>query len=326
MSDNPKISIISPSKNTGRFVKDTIESILSQTYKEWEHIIVDGASTDETLDVIRQYPHIRLVSEKDSGPDEAFRKGLAMAKGEYVMMCCISDGYLDKNWLKRCVEVLDAQPEISLVWGIDQNMLEDGTLHQIVCNDWFRDPPPSGRDFIYYWLKHGTLFSERDLCIRKNVLKECFPGASSDEKANGCEQGHLMFAYHFNRFGYLSCLIPVVAAYGRQHAYAISQDQAASGETEKRGREYCRAIEELKKKLLAGEVEFYYRDGFGRVIPGKFDPKKYEMLEEENKMVKALVFLVPPIFLWLGKKIMARYRVHQNIREIRKSRQVGRKS
>ena len=72
MQDKPKISIISPSKNTGRFARETIESILAQTFTQWEHIVVDGVSTDETLDVIRQYPHIRWISEEDSGPDEAF--------------------------------------------------------------------------------------------------------------------------------------------------------------------------------------------------------------------------------------------------------------
>lgn len=317
MQDKPKISIISPSKNTGRFAKETIESILAQTYKNWEHIIVDGGSTDETLDVIRQYPHIRWISEEDSGPDEGFRKGLAMAKGEYVMMCCISDGYLDKNWFKKCVEILDHQPEISLVWGIDQNMLEDGTLHVIRSNSWFENPPPSGRDYIYYWLKTGTLFHERDLCVRKNVIKACFP--PFDSKMLGQEHGGLTFGYNFNRLGFLPYLIPTVAAYARQHKGAASQHQAISGELERALKKYYREHEQYKKKIIKGEIEHQYRDGSGKLIIVEFDLKKYLDLDKENKFKKIITFLMPPIFIWFKEKLMARHRVYQNLKEIRKN-------
>jgi len=317
MPNKPKISIISPSRNSGKFAKETIESIMAQTYKDWEHIIVDGVSTDETLDVIKQYPHIRWVSEKDSGPDEAFRKGLAMARGEYIMMCCISDGYLNKNWFKKCVEILDSRPEISLVWGIDQNMLEDGTLDTIVFNSWFQDPPPSGVDYIYYWLKNGTLFQERDFCVRKKVMDECFP--PHDPKSVDHEQGHGMFAYNFNRLGYLPQLITALAAYGRLHNNAASQKQAISGETERQGRLYNRAIEDYKRKLMKGEVTHCFRDGSGKILPEKFDLNKYFEWGKENKFKKALLLLVPPIFIWFKEKLAARYRVHQNIKVLRQS-------
>lgn len=316
MQNQPKISIISPSKNTGRFAVDTIESILAQTYKNWEHIVVDGASTDETLDVLKKYPHIRWISEKDSGPDEAFRKGLAMAQGEYIMMCCISDGYLDKNWFKKCVEILDSNLEISLVWGIDQNMLEDGTLNTIFYNSWFLDPPPSETNFIYYWLKNYTLFHERDFCVRKNVLERCFP--SLDPKRVGQEQGHLTFAYNFNSLGYLPKLVLTVAAYGRLHSNAASQKQALNGETERRGREYFRSIEEYKNKLINGKVTHCYRDGNGNILPYTFDLKRCLEMNKENRLVKALLLLIPPFFIWFKDKLVARYRVHQNMKNLRK--------
>ncbi|MBU1086376.1 MAG: glycosyltransferase [Candidatus Omnitrophica bacterium] len=322
MESRPKISIISPSKNTGRFVKETIESIMAQTYKNWEHIIVDGVSTDETLEVVRQYSHIRLLSEPDSGPDDALRKGLAMAKGEYVMMCCVSDGYLDKKWLKRCVEILDQNPEISLVWGIDQNMLEDGTLHTIVTNPWFENPPPNGKDYIYYWLKDAALFHERDLCVRKSVFEECFPKFDSNKPREDQEQGHLMFAYNFNTLGYLPHLIQVVAAYGRQHDNAISQDQAISGESEKRGREYYTAFKKFKSKIIKGEVKHCYRDGFGNILPYKFEVKKCFDIEKENKLRKMISYLVPPIFIWFKNKVAARYGAYKHIQELRKRRKI----
>ena len=61
MSSVPKVSIFTAVKNGGRFAADTIESVLNQSFKDWEHVIVDGASTDNTLEIIKNYPHIRWI-------------------------------------------------------------------------------------------------------------------------------------------------------------------------------------------------------------------------------------------------------------------------
>lgn len=308
MQDKPKISIISPSKNTGRFAKETIESILAQSYPHWEHIVVDGVSTDETLDVIRQYPHIRWISEEDSGIDEAFRKGLAMAKGKYVMLCCISDGYLDRNWFKKCVEILDHQPEISLVWGIDQNMLEDGTLHQITYNSFFNDPPPSGKDFIYYWLENEGLFCERSLCVRKNVIEKCFP--PFDPKMLGQESAFLTFFYNFNVFGYLPCFIPSLAVYARFHHDAASKRQGKSGELGRSLRKYYSEIEQYKRKIRRREIKHHYRDGFGNILPDGRDRRRYLNQARVQKFKKIIIYLT---------RNLLPHRLKQNIKKIFKN-------
>ena len=315
MQDKPKISIITPSKNTGRFARETIESILAQTYKNWEHIVIDGVSTDETLDIIRQYPHIRWISEPDSCPNEAFLKGLAIAKGEYIMLCCMSDGYLDKNWFKRCVEILDSRSEISLVWGNDQNMLEDGTLHKIVYNSWFDNPPPSGKDFIYYWLKNGTFFHERDLCVRKSIIEFCCAGS-------GPETFYPDFMYNFTTHGYLPYFYPIVAAYGRHHSDATRYVEAINkklmAERNQIYKQYYKKIDQYKRKLIKREIRHQYRDGYGRILPLEFDIKRCFEYDKENKLVKITKFLIPPIFLWFKNKLLTRYRIYQNLRKIRK--------
>lgn len=321
MPEKPKISVITPSKNTGRFAKETIESILAQTYKNWEHIVVDGASTDETLDILRQYPHIRLISEADNGFNEAFSKGLRMAEGEYIMLCCISDGYLNKNWFKKCVEILDCRSEISLVWGIDQNMSEDGTLDTIVCNSWFKKPPPNEMDYIHYWLRTGQLFHERDFCVRKNIIEECFP--SYDPERTQEEQGLYTFTYNFNRRGYLPYFIPALAAYGRLHGNAGGKKEVINGKLERDEREYYRNVEKYRQEILKMEVKHCYRDGFGKPLPDKFNLKKYLKFGVENKPKKIIKYLLPPIFSWLKDKISARYRVYKNKKKICKDFQIN---
>ncbi|MDO9288960.1 MAG: glycosyltransferase [Thermodesulfovibrionales bacterium] len=80
--DNPLVSIITPTLNSGRFIADNIRSIHSQTYPCIEHIIIDGGSNDNTLDIIRELdPGAVVISETDKGISDAFNKGLKLANG-----------------------------------------------------------------------------------------------------------------------------------------------------------------------------------------------------------------------------------------------------
>src|SRR5258708_19562674 len=80
----PLISVITPTRNCGAYIRDCIESVLAQNYSQFEHIIVDGASTDNTVEILKQYPHIRFISEPDTGEAQALNKAIAMVKGQLV--------------------------------------------------------------------------------------------------------------------------------------------------------------------------------------------------------------------------------------------------
>ncbi len=93
-----KVSIITIVYNNAGFVEDTIRSVVGQSYSSIEYIIVDGGSTDGTLDVIRKYDQYiaKWISEKDDGIADAFNKGLALATGDYIV-CLNSDDMLSDN-------------------------------------------------------------------------------------------------------------------------------------------------------------------------------------------------------------------------------------
>lgn len=80
----PRISILTPSFNQGRFIEENIRSVMQQDYPNIEHIVIDGGSSDGTIDILRKYPQIKYVSERDKGQADALNKGLAMATGDVI--------------------------------------------------------------------------------------------------------------------------------------------------------------------------------------------------------------------------------------------------
>lgn len=91
----PKISIITPSYNQGHFIEDAIKSVLYQGYPSFEHIIIDGGSDDNTLDILRKYPHLKWISEKDEGQSDALNKGFMMSSGAIIGWLNADDFYLE---------------------------------------------------------------------------------------------------------------------------------------------------------------------------------------------------------------------------------------
>jgi len=94
MSMLPRISVITPSFNQGRFIARTIDSVLAQGYANLEHIVVDGMSTDDTRAVLARYPHLRVLREPDRGQSEAINKGFRLATGDIHCFLNSDDTFL----------------------------------------------------------------------------------------------------------------------------------------------------------------------------------------------------------------------------------------
>jgi glycosyltransferase involved in cell wall biosynthesis len=114
----PLLSIIIPSYNQGRFIRETIDSILSQDYRPIEVLVFDGASTDETVDVLKSYDAAELQwwSEKDRGVVDAVNKGLARARGEIVAIQSSDDVYVPGAF-HTAAEAFEREPDVDLVYG-----------------------------------------------------------------------------------------------------------------------------------------------------------------------------------------------------------------
>lgn len=128
----PKISIVTPSFNQGKFIEQTIRSVLLQNYPNLEYIIIDGGSTDETSDIINKYkPWIKYyVSEKDRGQTHAINKGIRKCEGE-IFNWLNSDDYYNRSCFKFLAEnFLDKETEV--VSGKYRFFYEDGSKEKII--------------------------------------------------------------------------------------------------------------------------------------------------------------------------------------------------
>ena len=96
----PKISIVSPSYNQSDFIEEAILSVLHQNYPNFEHIIIDGGSTDRTVELLKKYPHLIWVSEPDEGQSDAINKGFKLATGDIIGWLNVDDYYLADTFQK----------------------------------------------------------------------------------------------------------------------------------------------------------------------------------------------------------------------------------
>src|SRR5579863_1433630 len=112
-----KISIITPSFNQGRFIEDAIESVLLQGHQDFEHIVIDNCSTDNTVEILKRYDHIKWISEPDEGQSDALNKGFKMSSGDVIGWLNCDDFYVDGAFRKAIEELAD-----NTIDGVDADL------------------------------------------------------------------------------------------------------------------------------------------------------------------------------------------------------------
>lgn len=129
-----RISIVTPSLNQGKFIKEAISSVLDQDYPNVEHIIVDGGSEDETLNILREYSskteRIKWISEPDKGQSDAINKGFRMATGDIIGWLNADDRYLP-GCFQTVVQTFADNPDVDIVYGDYRFIDESGNVFKV---------------------------------------------------------------------------------------------------------------------------------------------------------------------------------------------------
>jgi glycosyltransferase involved in cell wall biosynthesis len=258
-----RVSIITPSYNQGKYLEETIQSVLNQTYSNIEYLIIDGASTDNSIDIIKKYEEKidYWISEPDDGQADAINKGLKQATGDFL--CWLnSDDILYPDYVVRRLQQFEENPGVDMIYGD----IEQG-------------PDPSNK----------RLHKGRQTCIRK-MLKyvECpIPQQSAMWRRKATEKiGNLDIRWHvlldreyFIRMA-VNCsikYIPGAVAFFRNHEQSKS------------------IVDKLK---WAKELPRYYEMVFNNDIY-QLPPN---LLTHKNKCLSRVYLKCARIFTKAGKK------------------------
>ncbi len=160
-----RFSIVTVSLNSERTISDTLRSVASQSFDDYEHIVVDGASRDGTLDLVRRHPdpRLRLISEPDDGFYDAMNKGARAARGDYVIFLNSTDYFCRSDALELAARRLD-ETGADCLFADTQFVEEDGVTE--------RRRVYSVRRFRRWWLRIGAMPPHPSMFVRRTRLLE----------------------------------------------------------------------------------------------------------------------------------------------------------
>lgn len=164
-----KVSIITVTFNSAATLQDTLESVKTQDHPNIEHILVDGASKDGTVSIIKSYPHVaKYVSEKDKGLYDAINKGILMSTGDVIGILNSDDFFPHKKVISNMVNIFNQQ-QVDAVYG-DIAFVRPDNLHRVVRHYSSKKFHP--RKFAYgYMPAHPSFYVKREFYEQYGLYK-----------------------------------------------------------------------------------------------------------------------------------------------------------
>lgn len=159
-----KVSVITICKDAADTIEDTIESVLEQDYPDLEYIIIDGKSSDGTIDLINSYRNRihRIISEKDSGIFDAMNKGYRISTGDIINYMNAGDFFANEKTISGVVDHFNSQADLEMIYGDVFLMESKNIIGEMRYSD------ISGRYLLTHFLCHQAVFSKRHLIKATN--------------------------------------------------------------------------------------------------------------------------------------------------------------
>lgn len=234
-----KISIVTPSFNQEQFIEDTIRSVLEQDYENIEYIIVDGGSTDGSIDIIRKYEHyypnrqIQWTSEPDNGQADAINQGWKRCSGD-ILGWINSDDYYSSNVFSIISQEFQAHPDISIIYGYGQFVTVNGSFVQKIGGPVYAQKMVNGE---FYTLPQPSVFIHKRVIDTIGLLDPTYHYALDGE----------FFIRAFSNFN--SLFVPITLASLRL------QDQSKSVSS---GHKFAPEIVRIAETIVANPHNYRY--------------------------------------------------------------------
>jgi glycosyltransferase involved in cell wall biosynthesis len=278
----PLISIVTPTYNQGQYIEETIQSVLSQNYPNLEYIIIDGGSTDNTVEVIKKYEkHLKYwVSEPDRGQAHAINKGLTHCKGE-IFNWLNSDDYLAPGALQEIAKAFE-DPKVDAVAGRTiyfekENFQAPEQLANLEAKKLIR------------WDK-GVVFIQPGLWMRRNHFINCM---GIDEQYHYAFDWDLIirYLYLFPKVKY----IPILLVFFRLH-----EESKTVSSIEKFHQEECKILDKIG--TIRG-FEGLYKTAIGRNVRGAWYETLVSVKQDPSKnKIEKIGIILAQSTVWPSQK------------------------
>jgi len=260
------VSIVIPNKNHGIYLKSAIESILNQTYKNIEVIVVDAGSTDNSKLIAQQYEKVKFIHSNDRNSSHACWIGLSNTSGNYVMFLTSTDYLLDNRFIESSLDQMTSCQKVSLVYGnycTDINGLISKPKKFFGKKSGFS----SHEKLFMHWMSTRETFIEHTYLVRRNVLIECV-GDENLYSKNFLElENDFLYDFKFNFMakGYFSKYIKSNTFAFRIHENQISQTGSSILNLQKHMMSYVRNCDMFTHRIK-GENKFIFIDSDANCI------------------------------------------------------------
>jgi len=317
----PTVSVVIPNYNHARYLRQRMESVLGQTYQDFEMILLDDCSTDESESILREYagdPRVRLeFNEKNSGSTfKQWNKGVRLARGEYVWIA-ESDDYADPHLLEKLVARLDADPKAAFAYCRSWRVLADGEitgfsdvyLADLDGHRWTADFWADGREECQkYFVQRNSVPSASSVLFRREVY----------ERVGGADEC-LVFCGDWKMWASMALTGGKVAYLGEPLNYHRFHEANVTARSERLGTdadEYLRVIrwilervtptEATRKKMCADLFPLWYPKVLTNRIPFR---RRWAILKDASVIDRSAVRkLLRPAIVALRMTISRRYR------------------
>lgn len=236
MTDPLLVSIVTPSLNQGKFLRQAVESVLNQSYPALEYLVIDGGSTDETLDVLRSYgSRLRWLSEPDGGQSQAVNKGWRLAEGE-ILGWLNADDLLAPQAVARAAQTLAAHPELAGMYG--------DCVYIDSAGKPLRRYPAQPFDYLRLALETENFIPQPSIFLRRRWL----------EQVGGLDESlHYVMDYDlWLRLGLLAPLAYVPQEFSRARLHGDAKTVALAARF---GPEFAHVFERLAQQALPPALE-----------------------------------------------------------------------
>jgi glycosyltransferase involved in cell wall biosynthesis len=255
-----KFSIVTPSFNSINTIRDTIASVQKQDYPHWQHIVVDGGSTDRTVEVLKENPHLTWASEKDRGHYDAMNKGVARATGNVVAILNSDDCYRT-GALRKVADAFAAHPGWDGLFG--DVIFVDGKGQEI----YRREEAVYDYNVLRFsgicYVNHPTLFVKKSVYNRLGGYRsEDFRNAADFEfilrlGREKCRIGHIreyIIDYRYHEFGQ-SADLRITRNMAREGAIILKEYGVPSGANARILRFLFRLKRQMQKLFYLGKCD-----------------------------------------------------------------------